>query len=117
MRSAIAVLAGYLLFAIGAGLLFGVSGRDPKVWPGIGFAVFSTLYGMAFAFAAGCVAARLARRKPVHHAAAEAAVIALVAAMSMLLQAQGASIWSEVAVLLFMAPAAAASGFSRLSRP
>ncbi len=117
MRSVIAVVAGYLVFAVSAGLLFGLSGRNPKVWPGIGFAVFSTLYGMAFAFAAGCIAARLARGNPVHHAAAEAAMIALVAALSMLLQAQGASIWSEVSVLLFMAPAAAASGFSRLSRP
>jgi hypothetical protein len=117
MRSVIAVIAGYLVFGISAGLLFGTSGRDPKVWPGFGFAVFATLYGMAFAFAAGCIAARLARRNPAHHAAAEAAIIALVAAMSMLLQAQGASIWSEVAVLLFMAPAAAASGFSRFSRP
>jgi hypothetical protein len=50
MRSVIAVIAGYLVFGGSAGLLFGLSGRDPKVWPGIGFAAFSTLYGMAFAF-------------------------------------------------------------------
>jgi len=53
LKTTLAVVAGCLVFAMPAALLFALSGEDPHVTPTIGFAIVSTLYGMAFAFLAG----------------------------------------------------------------
>lgn len=107
IRSSVAVLGGYLVFALGAAFLFPLAGRDPKVWPGFAFAVFSTVFGMIFAFLGGYVAARIAAANRGRHALIVAGLIALVAVLSALLQASSASVWSEVCALVFMAPSAA----------
>lgn len=110
IRTLLAVLAGYLVFGISAGLLFGVSGRNPKQWHGILFAALSTLYGMCFAFLGGWLAAKLAVRNPARHSLMVAVTIVTIAVVSAVLQAREASLWTEVCTVLFMAPAAAIAG-------
>jgi len=75
MRSVAAVLGGFLIFSLSAVLLFQISGRPPETWPGAPFATFAILYGGVFTALAGYVAARLAPRVPIVHAAAVAGLL------------------------------------------
>ena len=115
IRTLVAVLAGYLVFGISAGLLFNVTRHNPKVWPGAGFAILATVYGMVFAYLGGWVASAIANRNPGRHAWMVTATIVTIAILSMILQASSASIWSEVAAVVFMAPAAGLAS-RRISR-
>ena len=110
LRSIGAVLGGYLVFLVSAVALFQVAKRPPGVWPGLGFAAFSILYGAAFAMAAGWVAARLAPRSPLAHAGVVAGLLATIACVSMLAQMRQASHWSQWAAILLFAPAAVIGG-------
>ena len=112
-RSVAAVLAGYLVFGVSAVLLFQVSGVAPEAPPSLRFAVFSTLYGIGFAFGGGFLAASLSGRAETWHGAAVGVIIAVLAAVSMLIQSGSGSLWSQVATLVLMAPAAAAGGYAR----
>jgi hypothetical protein len=109
-RSIIAVLLAYLIFAISAAALFAMRGRDSHFVPSIGVAIYSIAYGMAFACAAGYCAALIARRKPIAHAGAVAAIMAVLAIVSMVLQREG-SHWSQVSTLLLMVPSAIGGGW------
>ena len=108
VRSILAVMMGYLTFGLSASLLFGLSGRDPHVTPGVGFLVFAILYGVGFAALGGYLAATVGRRRQVAHAAAVAVIIGIAALVSLVAQAGNGAIWSELATLFLMAPAAVA---------
>lgn len=113
MRSVAAVLVGFLIFSVSAVLLFNISGRPPEVWPGAAFATFAMIYGGVFAALAGYVAARLAPRVPIVHAAAVAGLLLGAATGSYLIQAPGASLWSLVSTILVSVPAAMLGGYLR----
>jgi hypothetical protein len=113
LRSIAGVAAGYLVFALSAVLLFQVSGQDPKSFPELWFLVGSTLYGIAFATLGGFVAAVIAGRRPALHAIVVAAIIGALALVSLIASLGRGSVWSEIAVLFFMTPAAAIGGFIR----
>lgn len=113
VRSAIAVVAGYLIFAASAVALFKLSGHDPHAPAGIGFMVFSIIYGIIFAALGGFVTAWLARRYEFEHALGVASIIAAVGAASMLTQSGGDVVWTQLAALLVMAPSAIAGGWYR----
>jgi hypothetical protein len=113
LRSILAILAGYLVFGISAALLFNVSGQDPRLTPGIGFIVFSSVYGAAFALLAGYFAAAFAGRRPLLHASILAGLLGAIALASLISKLGNASPWSEIAVLVLMVPAAMAGGFLR----
>src|SRR5262245_2949152 len=100
-RSVAAVGIGYLVFALSAGALFQFSGRDPHIFPELGFLVFSVAYGALFGAIGGYVAGVIARRQEAGHAGMVAAIMALGALASVLGQAQGSQ-WSQAAVLLIM---------------
>jgi hypothetical protein len=112
-RSILAVLAGYLVFGVTAFLLFPLSGVDPHGEVSAGFAVLGTLYGMAFAFAGGFLAAVLARGAELAHGLAVAGIILVLATLSLLARLGEGSIWSEAVTLALMAPSAAAGGYVR----
>jgi hypothetical protein len=99
---------GYPVFGVSAVLLFQLSGQDPNVVPGMGFMVFSVIYGIGFALLGGWLAARIARRREQLHAGIVAGIIGLLALVSMAVNR--ASPWSEIAVVVCMAPAAALGG-------
>lgn len=110
LRSLFALIAGYLVFAIAAGVLFGVSGRDPHADAPAGFKIFSVAYGAIFAFLAGYTAAALAARKPSAHAAAVAAILMLAAAGSWIASRGLGSAWTEIATIVVSAPLTVAGG-------
>ena len=113
VRSVIAVLAGYLVFGVSAVVLFKASGRDPHVPAGLGFMLLSSLYGIFFAAVGGFLAAWLARRYEFEHALAVAGLIAVAGAASLLTRPGQGAMWTELAALLIMAPAAMAGGWAR----
>jgi hypothetical protein len=111
MRSIGAIVAGYLVFGISSAILFAASGQDPHVMPGPGFLLSSIAYGCGFSALAGYLAARLAPARPLLHAAAVAAIIGLIAAVSMVVEWNAGSIWSELIVMVFLAPSALLGGY------
>ena len=111
-RSIAAVLAGYLVFAVTAVLLFRLAHQDPHGPVELRFGALSTLYGAFFAALGGYLAGWIAGRRPFTHGCVVGAAIALGAAATLIAQ-PGAAIWSELAALLVMAPMAALGGFLR----
>ncbi len=107
IRSALAIVIGYLVFGLSTALLFGVSGQDPRQVPATGLLVFFVAYGMAFAFLGGYLTALVASQYEAVHGLVLAGVLAVVALVSMILEWPYGSVWSQAAVLVLMAPAAA----------
>jgi putative membrane protein (TIGR04086 family) len=113
LKSVTGVVAGYLVFAVSAGLLFWASGRDPHQEQDLSFVVLSVVYGMAFAGAGGYMAGAIAGREPRLHGGAVALILALGATVSFLAQPGAGSRWSQVTALFLMAPAALVGGIVR----
>jgi multisubunit Na+/H+ antiporter MnhE subunit len=105
LRSIAAVVAGYVVFGGSAELLFQISGQDPHAASSAGFKVASVIWGVVFALIAGWLTARIAVRRPATHAGILAGLIALSSVMSMAFS-HAESLWTQVAALVFMAPAA-----------
>lgn len=114
VRSALAVLVGYILFALSALAFFKLSGQPPHQAAPAPIMAGSVAVGMLFALLGGYVAAWLAGRRPVAHGLAVGVVLALGATLSLLF-GKGA-IWSQVAALGLMAPCAVLGGWLRAKR-
>jgi len=110
MRSIVAVLAGYAVFAVSALLLFRFSGQDPHGDASATFKAMAILVGTAGAIIGGYVAGSLAKRSPVGHASALALLMAVIASWSLHASPVKAAIWTQVSALFFMAPAAILGG-------
>jgi hypothetical protein len=113
-RSVLAVIVGYLTFALSAFAFFQISGQPPHQAAPIPFMLGSIAFGMVFAFLGGYVAGWLARRRPLAHGAAVAAVVALGATVSLLSTLGRGAVWSQVAAFALMAPCAVLGGWLRL---
>jgi hypothetical protein len=113
LRSIIAVLAGYVVFAASAFAVFRLSGQAPHADASIPFMLLSIATGVVFALAGGHVAGWIAGRRPVAHGVAVAAVLALGAIVSLVATVGHGAIWSQVAALLLMAPSAVLGGWLR----
>jgi|SRR5665213_463867 len=113
-RSVLAVIVGYLIFALSAFAFFQITGQPPHQAAPIPIMLASIAFGMVFALLGGYVAAWLARRRPLAHASAVAVLLALGAAISLLGTLGTGAIWSQVAALALMAPAAVLGGWLRL---
>lgn len=114
MRSFLAILVGYLVFGISAALLFQLAHVDPHQQPGVGFMIGSTVYGVLFAIAAGYTSARIAGKKELVHAGVVACIIALLALVSIFAQPGLPTYWSQIAAIVFIAPAAVLGGWLRV---
>jgi hypothetical protein len=112
-RSIAAVAAGYFIFGAATAALFAVTGQDPHVLPSPGRIAFFTVFGAVFAFLGGYVAALVASQHEALHGAGLAVVLAAIALVSMGLDWSRGSVWTELAVLLAMAPAAWLGGIVR----
>jgi hypothetical protein len=110
MRSVLAVLGGYAVFAVCAILTFRLSGHQPHADASATFKTFAILLGTAAAMIGGCVTAGLAKRSPVGHAGALAILLAAIAAVSLHTSPPKSAIWTQIAALLIMAPAALLGG-------
>ena len=115
VRSALAVILGYVVFAASAVLLFNTARRDPHAPQKLGFIVFAVFYGVTFAGLGGLLAARIAPAKAMLHAALVALIIALGAIVSLVARPGAGSTWSQWTALVLMAPSAwaAAAVFAR----
>ena len=103
-RSVLAVIVGYLIFALSAFAFFQISGQPPHQPAPMPVMLGSIAFGMVFALLGDYVAAWLARRRPLAHAVAVAAVLALGAAISLFATlGKGGAVWSQVAALALMA--------------
>ncbi len=112
-RRVIAVLAGYLVFAVPAALLFALTRQDPLLAPSVEFAVVSTVYGMAFAFLGGWIAAKFGGTGEMRNSVLVGIVILLIAVISLLVQIGKGSIWSQLATIVLIAPSAVVGGWVR----
>jgi hypothetical protein len=113
LRSVAAIAAGYLVFGLSTVVLFASTGQDPRALPSNATIAFFTAYGTAFAFLGGYVAALVASQREALHGAALAALIGAIALVSLALEWSRGSVWSEVAVLAAMVPAAVIGGLVR----
>jgi len=113
LRSAAAVVAGYLVFALTALLWFRLSGRDPHAPASTGFMAATILYSLLFAVLAGYLAALVAGRFEIEHAFAVATLIAAVGAASFVAESPGESRWTQLSAILIIAPAAMVGGYLR----
>jgi len=116
-RSIVSVIVGYLIFALSAFALFQISGQPPHQAASAPFIFGSIIFGAMSALLGGYVAAWLAKRRPLAHGFAVAAVLALGAAISLLSTLGKGAIWSQVAALVIMAPCAAIGGWLRAKMP
>jgi len=104
------VVAGYVVFAVSAVLIFQLTGRDPHADASVPFKIATIVWGAVFAMVAGFLAGHVSVRRPAAHAAGVAAVIAAGAILSMFADPSGAR-WSQIAAVVVMAPCAWAGGF------
>lgn len=104
--SLLAVIVGYLVFALSAVALFQATGRDPHAVQPIGFELSVIGYGAVFAGAGGWLTARLAPSRPALHGTLLALLIAVGATVSLLTSPATAATWSQWGALLVMAPSA-----------
>ena len=106
LRSVAAVILGYVLFAVSAALLFQLLGANPHAPQSMAFMTGTIVYGIAFAFLGGVIAARAAPGRPTLHAGAVSMLIAAGAIASLLASPSSDATWSQWTALLLMAPAA-----------
>jgi hypothetical protein len=116
VRSIVAVVAGYLVFALSAFAFFQVSGQAPHRVAPVSVMLASSAFGVVFALLGGYVAGWLAGRRPMRHGVAVAVVLAGGALVSLLSTFGKGAIWSQVAALVFMAPSAVFGGWLRARR-
>src|SRR5262249_1320733 len=111
LRSVLAVILGYAIFAASGFALFQLSGQPPHGAMSAAFVVGFVVYGVAFAVLGGSVAGWLAGRRPAAHGAAVAIVLAVGAVVSLVSTlSRGGVIWTQVFAIALMAPAAAVGG-------
>lgn len=116
LRSVLAVLVGYSVFAVSAVLLFQLSGVDPHGPSGLGFRIFGLAYGTAFAGIGGYVAATIAPRTPWRPVGVVAAVVVLAAVVSLVASPGDHATWTQLASIVLFAPAILAGGRLRIGR-
>ncbi len=112
IRSIIAVLLGYVVFAGSAVLLFQASGQRPHAEASFSFKAGTVAYGMFFAAVGGWVAAWIAATRPIKHGVFLACVIATGAIVSLLFS-NAAATWSQWSALLLMAPVSIGGSYWR----
>ncbi len=111
IRSIVAVIAGYFVFAVSAVLLFSITGRDPHDNAPAWFLITSIVYGGVFAAIGGYLSAVIAKRNQFLHAGLVTIVIGSGALISLLSKPGKGAIWSQLSALLIMAPSAMIGGY------
>ena len=113
IHSIIAIIAGYVVFAVSAVILFIISGFNPHAEVPLWFLATATIYGMFFAALGGYLAALIANRKGLLHSGILTLVIIAGATGSLLSSPGNEAIWSQVSAILLMAPSAMLGGYIR----
>lgn len=112
MRVLGGILAGDILFVLLTFAMFKLLGRDPHEAADTQFMVVTAALGALFAIAGGYLAATIARKAPVF-AGLGVAILITGGALASILIARPASIWSQIAAIVVLAPAALLGAFIR----
>ncbi len=113
LKSILAVVVGYAIFAGSGFALFQLTGQPPHGEASPVFMLGAIAYGVAFALLGGYISGWIAGRRPFVHGAVVAAVLALGATVSLVATLGKGAIWSQVSAIALMAPAAATGGWLR----
>jgi hypothetical protein len=116
LRSVVAVLVGYAVFAASAFAVFRLSGHAPHAPASVPFMLLATALGVVFATLGGYAAGWLAGRRPLAHAVAMAMLLAAGAIASLVSTVGHGAVWTQVTALALMAPSAVLGGWSRARR-
>ena len=113
MRTVLAVVAGYLIFAVSAVVFFRILNVDPHSPAAVGFEALTIAYGLAFAMLSGFIAGKIARRSDLWPGIVLALIIALGATVSIIARPGAGALWTQTAALLLFAPASIAGDWIR----
>ena len=113
IRSVVAVLIGYIVFAASAFAVFRLSGQAPHAAASVSFMLVTVASGVLFALIGGYIAGWIAGRRPFAHGVAMAALLALGAAASLASTLGHGAVWTQVTALTLMAPSAVLGGWLR----
>jgi hypothetical protein len=113
MRTVLAVVAGYLVFAGSAVLFFQLLNVDPHSPAAVGFESVTIGFGLISGSLGGFVAGKIARRRDLTCGIVLALVIALGATVSMIARPGAGALWTQTAALLLFAPASLAGDWLR----
>lgn len=116
LRTILGVIAGDLIFAGSAVLLFYSSGVDPHAPAAPRFILLSIAYGVVFALIGGFVAGLVGGRADLITGMILALIIAAGAAVTLVSHPGEGSVWSQTAALVLMAPAALMGDWFRKTR-
>ncbi|NER14719.1 hypothetical protein GWK08_14780 [Leptobacterium flavescens] len=106
IRNLLAVVAGYVFFTFSAVLLFGFGGIDYSRVVSPNLILISAFVGGLFAFFAGYLTAGIARENAKKAGIALSALIAIIALVSILAQAEAETYWSQLLTIFLFAPLA-----------
>lgn len=113
LRSIGAVVAGYLVIAIAIIVMFVIAFPDPTVIPGMGFMIFSLIYGFLFGILGGWVCGLIAQRAEVKHAAVIAAIGILISVLTMIFAPAKEPMWYQIANMVLLTIALLIGGWLR----
>jgi hypothetical protein len=116
VRTILGVLAGDLIFIGTSALLFYFTQTDPHAPAAVGFIFLCALCGIAFALLGGFVAGKISARPDLITGLLLAAIIAIPAIITAITRPGQGAIWSQMAALLLMSPAALFGDWLRKSR-
>ena len=114
IRNILAVIAGYLIFAVSAVLLFKLSGQDAHGETSVIFATFVILYGAFFATIGGFIAQTIAKSKTLIINYVLALLMASFAAFSLF--ASTGNHYTQLAAIFLFAPLSILGGYLFLKK-
>ena len=116
VRGILAVIVGYVIFALSAVLLFQFSGQNIHSNVSAGFMLLTIVYGIVFAGISGFVTASLVQKKRLAYVKALAIFMGAIALVSLIAQWGKVAPWSHLAAIFLMAPSAFYSGLLRANQ-
>ncbi len=114
IRNVLAVIVGYLIFAVSAVLLFQISGQNPHGETSVSFTAFVVLFGAVFAIIGGFVAQAITKSKSLIINYVLAAIIAGFAAFSLF--ATTGNNYTQIAAIFLFAPLSVLGGYLYLRK-
>lgn len=117
IKNIVAVIAGYLIFAISAVMFFKLTNTDPHTDPTTGYAIATAIYGVVFSALGGFITELIARTGNIKINLLLAVLMAGFAAFSLFKSASNH--WTQLLAIVLFAPTSILGGWlyiKRLSR-
>jgi len=114
LRKIIAVIAGYLVFAVSSVLLFQLSGQHPHEAAPLKFKLITIAYGAFFSVVAGFVVQLIARQRKLTLNIILAILMFVLAGISAL--TSKGDHWTQLFAMLIFAPVSVMGGYLKIKR-